>query len=232
MNSKLGIWALLIFPPLIFLSSLISCLVYYGANQLTEEQISVKITESIPFILFMSQLGMLVMLLVYSRKNQQNIFRQTFKSPQFIKDLIGGVLLGLAIAIGYFHLGIIDLIIYLQTYFGDYVPVGETSNNVGGMPLLFFVSNIILAPFVEENIYRNIAFKKLCKRYSDIATILITAFFFGVLHWLGGFWYIVATGLLIGIPFGLIQLKRQSILLVYTAHLTINFYEFIISIYP
>lgn len=231
MNSKLGLWGLLIMPPIIFLFCLIFCLIYIGANNLSEEEISLKITTAIPPILFVSQIGMLMLLVSYSKKNQHHLLQQTFKSPQFSKDIFGGILLGLAIAIGYFQLGVMELVTYLQSTFGDYVPVGETSNSVGEISFLFFVSNVILAPFVEENIYRNVAFKKLQKQFSGLATVLISAFFFGVLHWLGGFWYILVTGILIGIPFGIIQLKKESILLVFIAHLTLNLFEFLHSIY-
>lgn len=231
MNSKCDFWGLLILPPIFFLVSLIFCLVYIGANNLSDAQISLKLSACIPLILFASQMGMLLLLLVYSRKDQQNIFSQTFRSTHFGKDLILGILLGLAIAIIYFQLGLIELVAYLQDNFGDYVPSGETSKNVSQISILFFVSNVILAPFVEENIYRNVAFKKLRKQHSQFVTVLITALFFGMLHWLGGFWYIVTTTVLIGIPFGIIQLKNESILLVYVAHLTINLYEFVNSIY-
>jgi len=141
-----------------------------------------------------------------------------------------GICLGLFIAIGYFYCGLTDLISYLQLTFGDYVPPGETSEEVSGNIPVFFIANVILAPFVEEHIYRNIAFKALVKRYKPYATVLISAIFFGLLHWMGGFWYMVFTAIVIGIPFGLIQLKRNSILLVFTAHLTMNFFEFLVAL--
>lgn len=231
MKNKMNVWILLILPPLFFLVSIIICLIYFRANILSETQISLRITESIPLILFASQIGMLILLLSYSKKYQENIFDQTFRSAQMSKDIVWGILLGSAIAISYFQLGIIELITYLQNSFGDYVPVGETSNNVSNLSLLFFVSNVILAPFVEENIYRNVAFKRLRKQNNSIVTVIISALFFGLLHWLGGFWYIVTTTVLIGIPFGIIQLKRKSILLVFIAHLTLNSLEFVNSIY-
>lgn len=231
MKTKLGVWTLLCIPPIIFAIILFCFLVYHGAHQLTEEQVSLKITEAIPIILFLSQLGMLITLLVYAKKSNHNIFHQTFKSPYLLKDIVIGILLGIGVAISYFQFGILELVTFLQTRLGDYVPAGDTSNSVSEISLLFFVFNVILAPFVEENIYRNIAFKELRNRYSPIVSVIVTSVFFGLLHWLGGFWYIVVTGIFIGIPFGILQLKRESILLVFTAHLALNLYEFINSMY-
>jgi len=181
-------------------------------------------------ILLVAQMLMLLMLLRFSKKKGLNLIKQTFTSSNIYKDTFIGILVGSLIAISYFKLELAELVTYLQENFGDYVPAGETSKSVGNQTFIFFIANVLLAPFVEENIYRNIGFKVLRNRFSPISTVFISAFLFGILHWLGGFWYILATSLLIGIPFGIIQLKRKKILLVFVAHLTINLIEFVVSI--
>jgi len=140
-----------------------------------------------------------------------------------------GIALGTIIALSYFKLGILELITSLQMNIGDYVPAGETNTSVSSNVLLFFIANVVLAPFVEENIYRNIIFKNLLNKYSGLTTIILTSLFFGLLHWMGGIWYILVTAILIGIPFGIIRLKRKSILLVFSAHFSLNLIEFILS---
>jgi len=227
---KKDIWGLLILPPLFFLFIILGIVFYLISTGLTEDEISNGITKSISTILFTSQLLILFLLIRYARPNCINLFYETFKSANYFKDLIYGTLLGLVISLSYFKLGLIEYVTSLQITYGDYVPAGETSNSVGNNLPLFFLANVLLAPFVEENIYRNIAFKKIQSHYNSTITVLLTATTFGILHWLGGFWYILVTGILIGLPFGIIQLKRKSILLVYIAHLTINLFEFVVSL--
>lgn len=230
MENSRKTWTLWILPPIIFLLCLMGLITYFSMGNLSGEAIAEKTAASISLILFVSQLLILLLLLRYAKKHQINILLDTFKSPQIIKDIFWGILLGLLISISYFKLGLSEVIAYLQNNLGDYVPAGETSKSVSNNISLFFIANVLLAPFVEENIYRNIVFKELNKKYNDYITVLLTALFFGLLHWMGGFWYILATGIFIGIPFGIIQLKRDSILLVFVAHLVLNVIEFIFAL--
>ena len=55
----------------------------------------------------------------------------------------------------------------------------------------------------------------------------MTVIMFGLLHWVGGLWYMLMTGILVGLPFALIAVKRKNILWVFIAHLTLNLIEFI-----
>jgi len=230
MKDSRSAWTLLVMPPFIFLFCFIGTITFFISNNLSEEEVSRKITESISLILLVSQVLMLLMLLRFSKRNGLSLIKQTFISSNIYKDIFIGILVGSLIAISYFKLGLAEFVTYLQVNFGDYVPAGETSTSVGNQAFIFFIANVLFAPFVEEKIYRDIGFKILRKRFSPIFTVLISALLFGILHWLGGFWYILTTSILIGIPFGIIQLKRKTILLVFVAHLTINLIEFGISI--
>jgi len=178
---------------------------------------------------FFFLIGLMVVILL-NVKMDLVLMQNPFKVENSIQEIVLGIILGTVIAISYFKLGLQEWIVHLQNTFGDYVPVGETSTIVSGHIFLFFIANVLLAPFVEEVLYRNLAFQALREQYSETTTVVITSFFFGILHWLGGFWYILTTAILIGIPFGILQLKRKNILLVFSAHLSLNFIEFILSL--
>jgi membrane protease YdiL (CAAX protease family) len=91
----------------------------------------------------------------------------------------------------------------------------------------FFIANVLLAPFVEESLYRNYSLTRLSEKYNNTKSIIITLIMFGLLHWVGGFWYILMTGLLVGLPFAIIAKNRKNIVWVFVAHLTLNLLEYI-----
>jgi hypothetical protein len=49
---------------------------------------------------------------------------------------------------------------------------------------------------------------------------------FGVLHWTGGLWYMVLTGLVAGGSFTALALWRGGLVAPFAAHLTLNMIEF------
>ncbi|MBK9643387.1 MAG: CPBP family intramembrane metalloprotease [Saprospiraceae bacterium] len=93
--------------------------------------------------------------------------------------------------------------------------------------LYFFIANVLFAPFVEESLYRNYTLSKFLEKYSQTKSIIITVIMFGLLHWVGGIWYMLMTGLIVGLPFAIIATKKKNIVWVFVAHLTLNILEFI-----
>jgi membrane protease YdiL (CAAX protease family) len=98
---------------------------------------------------------------------------------------------------------------------------------LGKQSVLFFIANVIFAPFVEESLYRNYTLTRFSEKYSSTKSIIFTVTMFGLLHWVGGLWYIIMTGLLVGVPFAIIATKRKNIIWVFVAHFTLNLFEFI-----
>jgi uncharacterized protein len=91
----------------------------------------------------------------------------------------------------------------------------------------FFVTNVLLAPFVEESIYRGYAFVRPRQKYGDVVAVILTCICFGLLHWAGGFWYIVLTALVAGGTFAGLVLWRRNIVVAFAAHLALNLVEFV-----
>jgi membrane protease YdiL (CAAX protease family) len=108
-----------------------------------------------------------------------------------------GALAGLVLGLLYVF-ALSPLQTLLQRTVGDYVPAGETLATVGSAVLPFFVANVLLAPFVEESLYRGYAYTALRQRYGLPATFIILGAFFGLLHWAGGVWYMLLAGLIAG----------------------------------
>ncbi|MGY6744049.1 MAG: CPBP family intramembrane glutamic endopeptidase [Cecembia sp.] len=193
-----------------------------------ESAIPERMNSNIPFVLLVAQIMILVYLLVSTRKYGFNIFKngwQTDKNKIPI-DIIGGIVTGSVIAITYIYF-LSPMQHNLQMHVGDYVPAGETMTSLGMHTMVFFLANVILAPFVEESLFRNYSLTVFLKKYSRIKTVVITSAMFGLMHWLGGFWYILLTGLFVGVPLAVVAIKRGNLIWAFTAHLVLNIIEFI-----
>jgi membrane protease YdiL (CAAX protease family) len=112
-----------------------------------------------------------------------------------------------------------------QSTLGDYFPAGSLFPALGATIIPFAIADVLLAPFVEENIYRGYGMTKLLSRFGGTGAILLSSLFFGLLHWSGGFWYILTTGIIVGVPFAILRLRRGNLLVPFGAHLALNFVE-------
>ena len=89
-----------------------------------------------------------------------------------------------------------------------------------GNPWIMFVSVVILAPLVEEIIYRGVMMELFRKAGFKVPVIVVLqAIVFGVIHgnWLQGMYAFV-----LGIFLGLVYLKVQSIWMPIIVHITFN----------
>jgi membrane protease YdiL (CAAX protease family) len=145
-------------------------------------------------------------------------------------EIGGGVAMGLVMAILYFAF-VATYQIVLQNQFGDYVETGETAVKLVQQPLVFFIVNVAIAPILGESLFRNYAIKQLTPHCSMATRILITSAGFGLLHCLAGFWFMLITGVLVGIPFAFVAEKRKNIIWTFAAHTTLNVLEVIYFAY-
>ncbi len=230
--AKQSFFILLILPPFFFLLTLFALSIYLSSKGIrSAEEISTEIAGHVPLILLISQGLMLSMLLLYAKKQHRNPFRETFQSDKLKSDVLFGSILGMAMAFLYEY-GLHDLIVFLQKSLGDYIPPAELGPSLKSNLFAFGLANILLAPFVEENIYRNFGFSPMVKTFGKWQAILYTSFFFGLLHWMGGVWYILTTFLFVGIPLAWLRLKKNSLFFAFIAHLSLNTIEFLNSMLP
>jgi len=228
LSKKWLFWTLVFYPPLSFLLGLFILLGRYIGGGLEAKLIELEVVNDSVWVLLFAQFTMLILLVISSLADRENLFKLTLYSTSPIKDIFWGVLLGIGIAVSYFYFGLADIHLYLQKQLGDYVPVGLPSEALVKDKVLFFIANVLLAPFVEENIYRRLL-PQFFAQGSSCKKLCLSAFLFGCLHWMGGFWYVLITMFFIGLPFGFIQQQKKTLLFVFTAHFVLNLIEFIIG---
>jgi membrane protease YdiL (CAAX protease family) len=221
-------WFLLWFPPVLFLLVIVIFSIYFGVQaQGDTTAIAERTAQATAYILLSVQLLLLVIQFAVFRRQGltlRDLGWQAGDGKKAWKELALGALIGAPLGVLWIF-AIEPVLSTVQGSVGDYVPAGSLFPALGAAMLPFTVANVVLAPFVEENIYRGYGMVRLLPRYGVKGTILLTSLFFGLLHWSGGFWYILTTAILVGIPFAILRLRRDNIIVPFGAHLALNLVE-------
>lgn len=224
-------WFLLWFPPVLFFLVIVAFSIYYGAQAQGDANIiAEKTTAATPYILLTVQLLLLVTQFAVFRRQRLSLGEigwQIEMGRSAWKEILLGAAFGAPLGLLYIYV-LSPLMAAAQTAFGDYVPAGELLPSLGIVIIPFFLANVILAPFVEENIYRGFALTRLMPRFGTVGAVAISCIFFGLLHWSGGFWYMLLTGLVAGGLFAGLFVKRKNLLAPFGAHLALNIIEFLL----
>jgi hypothetical protein len=221
-------WFLLWFPPVLFLLVIILFSIYFGGQaQGDPNVIAEKTAEATPYILMTVQLLLLgIQFAIFRRQGLtlRDLGWQAAKGQKVWKELALGAAFGASLGALWIYI-IEPVLSSLQSAVGDYVPAGSLFPALGATIIPFAIADVLLAPFVEENIYRGYGMTKLLPRFGGTGAILLSSLFFGLLHWSGGFWYILITGIIVGVPFAILRLRRGNILVPFGAHLALNLVE-------
>ncbi len=222
-------WFVLGLPPLFFLIAIVAASVWVVGTGITDSNVVAStVANSTPWLLLTVQvlmLGLLASVWRYERIDRPGPGWQLHSGQTWQSEIMLGAAVGLALALLY-GLALEPLLIWLQQTLGDYVPAGELWPSLGASLAPFFVANVVLAPFVEEGLYRGYALPRLIARFGRPVALVIHAIAFGLLHWSGGFWYMLLTGIVAGGLFAWLALWRRQIFTAYVAHLTLNLVEF------
>jgi uncharacterized protein len=223
-------WALLIGGPLLFLAAIIVASVYFGIVTRGDAQaIAEQTPKALPVMLVAVQLLLLVFLvrtLRSERLSWRDIGWRMGQGQVLWREALIGIVPGAVLALLYFTV-LSPSMTWLQRNVGDYVPPGELTGALGAALVPFFLANVVLAPFVEESLYRGYALGRLQERYGLPLAVLISCVFFGLLHWAGGFWYILLTGFVAGGLFAGLRVWRRTLVAPFAAHLVLNILEFV-----
>lgn len=221
-------WFLLWFPPVLFFLVIAIFSIYFGVQtQGDANAIAEKTAQATPYILLTVQLLLLVIQFAVFRRQGLTLHDlgwQVGEGKKWWKELVLGILIGAPLGLLWIF-ALEPILSTIQGTVGDYVPAGSLFPALGAAILPFAVANVVLAPFVEENIYRGYGMVKLLPRFGVRGTILLTSLFFGLLHWSGGFWYILTTAIIVGIPFAILRQRRGNIIAPFGAHLALNLVE-------
>jgi uncharacterized protein len=226
------LWLTLSLPPILFLLAIIGASIYFGATGLTDAaQIEQRVTANTSILLVILQVAMLMLLLWALRRDSLTWAQIGWKQADgqtTWREFVIGAAPGAALGLLYIY-GLAPLMTTAQRAFGDYVPAGELLPTLSSAVLPFFIANVLFAPFVEEGIYRGYALTRLFGRFSQPVAIVISCVFFGLLHWSGGFWYILLTGIVAGGLFTGLFTWRRNIIAPFAAHLLLNLLEFLLT---
>jgi len=217
-------WLLLTAGPALFLLGIVGASIFFSVREVPEAQIPGRITAIVPHILF----GVLVCLaaLMTSFAPQVKVAWQLPDLSKAVSDVIIGLLAGVLLAISYLY-WLAPLLETLQRTVGDFVPPGAVLPTVSSSLGLFFIANVLLAPLVEETLYRGIAIPLFTAHLGVLWAVILTCVLFGLLHWAGGLWYMLLTGIVAGGAFAGLFYWRGGVLAPFAAHLALNLIEFI-----
>ncbi|MBM9501115.1 CPBP family intramembrane metalloprotease [Leptospira sp. 201903071] len=227
-SSGSSLWFLVLFPPLSFLISILGFSIFFVLSGLQEpDQISKEVQSNVPLILLFSQIQILLLFFILLNRNEHYQIREEWKILSFSETFqkIGlGFFFGTGLALSYIFI-LADFLFFLQTRLGDWVPPGEMLSSFQKPVWIFIAANSLLAPWIEESVYRGMTMRALEERFGITASILGSSLLFGILHWLGGFWYILLTAIVVGIPFAIVKRYTKSLWVVFSAHFILNLIE-------
>jgi membrane protease YdiL (CAAX protease family) len=98
-----------------------------------------------------------------------------------------------------------------------------------GSALLLMLTSVLLAPVLEETIFRGLIYPVLARSFGITASVMLTGTLFGLLHaaQLWGGWTQIALLVLIGIIFTYVRATTRTVLASYLLHLSYNSFLFL-----
>jgi len=227
------VWQVLLAGPILFFLGIVVMSVYYGIalQGKNVDAIPNLVAASTPYQLVVIQILLFVIFNRAMKRDNltwKDIGWKLAEGQQLWRELLIGAIPGIVLALLYLYI-LTPMLTALQEIW-DYVPAGELFTTLGASLIPFAIANVLLAPFVEENIYRGFGLTHLLEKFSQPVAIALSMFFFGILHWAGGFWYILLTGLVAGGLLVWLRLSRKNIIAPFAAHLALNIVETIFII--
>jgi uncharacterized protein len=217
--------AVLAVPPLVFLVVTVGFAVYFASHGGQAEQIAEQTQDAASWILLVVQVVLLAWVALLSRSAGAIDWTLPDRRRLPVELVVGGAC-GVGLGVVYV-LALAPALTWIQGSFGDYVPPGSVLPTVGRSIWPFLVADVLLAPFVEESIYRGWAVPRLLPHFGAAPTVVIVCCAFGALHWAGGVWYMVLVGFVAGGLFIALRLARGNLAAPFAAHLALNVVEYL-----
>lgn len=105
----------------------------------------------------------------------------------------------------------------------------ETFFQDRGSALLLMLVSVLLAPVLEETIFRGFIYPVIARSLGIMASVIITGTLFGLLHaaQLWGGWTQIALLVVVGIIFTYVRAKTRTVVASYLLHLSYNSFLFV-----
>lgn len=144
-------------------------------------------------------------------------------------DVLVGAVAGVAMV---FIAGIVLQVVHsiVQAILGHNVanPEQVPNNVTGGFLVLSGVVVVGLAPLAEETFFRGFLYKGLRRRFSVWPAALISAAFFGLVHFAGiKFLLIIPSLIVVGVVLAMVYERQQSLMASVAAHAVFNLIGFL-----
>lgn len=91
---------------------------------------------------------------------------------------------------------------------------------------------IVVAPVVEEIIFRGLVLTRLQRRFTDVISVAVSGLLFGLIHAAAGGFVLIAGAAVLGIVLGIICVRTKSLLPAVAAHGAANVPDFIYASLP
>lgn len=220
-------WLVLALPPVLFLAVVIIGSIGIGiAARGDAALITERVQNALPVMLLVVQLLLAGLLAWALRGDRLSLVDVGWMRQTTGIQVLVGALAGVALGLLYVYV-LSPLVTRIQLQVGDYIPPGEILPTLRLALVPFFIANVLLAPFVEETLYRGYALTRLSPRFGTPLAVLLSCVFFGLLHLTGGFWYMLLTGFLAGGLFAGLLLWQRGLWAPFSAHMALNLVEFL-----
>jgi membrane protease YdiL (CAAX protease family) len=106
----------------------------------------------------------------------------------------------------------------------EHIPI-EDIYRYRSTALLFMAMAVLLAPLVEETVFRGYLYPLVAKTFGVATGVLVTGLLFGLLHGaqLGWTWGLVSVLILVGVVFTFVRARTGTVFTSYLLHLGYNF---------
>ncbi|MEN0064197.1 MAG: CPBP family intramembrane glutamic endopeptidase [Myxococcota bacterium] len=215
---------LLLFPPLLFAVVMAagSLIVGFGV-QGEPEALAEAIPRAIPWFLLINHVLLGAWLMRRIRRAELTALDLGFSNANVAQEVGIGALVAVPL-VALNQVVLLPAIEGLGRRFGDYVPSGAVGDALGAGLVPTVIAAVLLAPVIEEALYRGVAWRWLEERSGPAVAIGATSVAFMLLHWAQGFWPMLYTGVA-GALFGAVRWWRGSLWAPVVVHLAFNAVE-------
>lgn len=221
------VWTMLIIPPILLLLLTTSVAMTVAIKTQGDSQaIKHAISSSLPYVLMVKNILLFLILLGFLRVAGLRLGDIGWKIPQgsalwLLQCLIGvaaGALLGF---LDLYVIAPLSRTVALRLGVQHYLSSSNASMTQGSSLAVWLITLILLAPIVEESIYRGYAITQLRDKIGLAWAVVVPSLFFGLLHWglgLDGMINAVLVGALLAGLF----LWRRMLIAPAVAHAVVN----------